>query len=89
MKKLRVYYKSSLLSKMKYFDVHSPAEGRRMIEALNLTVGGIIRENELSPTGTYSIGLEEFDNESEEWYEWSHPELGYFVTDFELEELEA
>ena len=81
-KRLRVYYKSSLLSNYKYFTVETPEEGKRLMDALQATTGDIIKENDLVSTaslGTFSIGLEEFDTVDNQWYEWIHPELGCFV----------
>lgn len=85
MKKLRVYFKSSLINAYKYFDVETPEEGKRLIEALDATIGSIIKENDLKPAGTYSDGLEEFDNDltHPEWIEWLHPELGCHIDEVE------
>lgn len=69
MKKLRVYYKSSLLSEILYFYVENPAEGKVLIDGLEKTVGKIINEHSLLNKGAYGIGLEEQDA-SGEWIEW-------------------
>ena len=87
--KLRVYYKSSILSHYKYFDVATPQEGKRLIEALNATVTSIIKENDMldvASRGTYCIGLEALDV-SGEWMEWMHPKNGRDIDEVEFEDL--
>jgi hypothetical protein len=91
MKKLRVYYKCSILSNIQYFDVASPAEGKTLIDALEDTVGKIIQENDVKEIGAYSIGLQEEDDTMEDgWCDWmSHDGDDIFnYTPEELREME-
>jgi len=88
MKKLRVYYMCSLLSEMMYFEVATPAEGKRMIEALQETVQGIINEKLINETGGWSIGLEVEDDTMEEgWADWMS-EDGWHIDDCSMSEAE-
>ena len=79
MKKLRVYFKSSILHNYRYYDVKTPEEGKRLIEALDGTIGNIIKTNSMTPYGSYSHGLEEFNTDDNEWQEWLHPEIGCHI----------
>lgn len=88
MKKLRVYYKCSLLGHSLIFDVASPAEGKVLIDALESTVSDIIADNNIQVTGTYAIGLEIEDETMDEgWADWSSPAEGKDVFEFTPEEL--
>jgi hypothetical protein len=82
-KKLRVYYKSSLLNHFKYFEVETPEEGKRMIEALESTVGDIIKQHNVTEHGTFALGLEELDENDGEWYDWLS-EKGFNIEDYEF-----
>lgn len=87
--KLRVYHKCSLLSEIKYHEVATPQEGKRLIEALNQLAGDIIKENHMHITaslGTYSIGLEQ-QEPSGEWFDWMHPVSGLQIDELEEEDL--
>ncbi len=87
MKKLRVYFKSSILNNYRYYDVETPSEGKRLIEALDSMIGNIIKTNDMSPTGSYGHGLEEFDTENNEWIEWLHPEIGCHIDEVDKYEV--
>ena len=82
MKKLRVYFKSSILHNYRYYDVETPEEGQRLIKALDDTIGNIIKTNSMDTFSSYSHGLEEWDED--EWVEWSHPEKGCHIGELYL-----
>lgn len=87
--KLRVYYKSSILNHYKDFEVATPQEGKRLIEALNKTTTSIIKEHDMldvASRGTHSTGLEVLDV-SGEWMEWMHPDSGRNINEVEFKDL--
>jgi len=83
-KKLRVYFKSSILHNYRYYDVETPEEGQRLIKALDDTIGNIIKTNSMDTFSSYSHGLEEWDEDEDEWVEWLHPEKGCHIGELYL-----